>query len=186
MPSQRLFIALPLPEPLRTVLAQLCTSIPHIRWTPPEQLHVTLRFLGDIDSSRIPTMVERLSTIHVEPFLLPLEGVGSFPPKAPPRVLWVGLGNGHPRLHQLRKQIDDALLNLGIEFDVRTFHPHVTLGRCDDEPGPEVTKWLRAHEKFEGPSFRVDAFDLVSSELRPSGAIHRVVEHIPITIGSSA
>lgn len=186
MPTQRLFIALPLPEAVQIVLSQLAAPLPDVRWTPREQLHVTLRFLGDVDTAKISTMVERLSTVHVEPFLLPVEGVGAFPPKGTPRVVWSGLGSGHPRLHQLRKQIDDALLHLGLDFDVRTFHPHVTLGRCSDDAAPAVAKWLRTHQAFAGPSFRVDAFDLVASELRPSGAVHRVIEHLPIATGSSA
>ncbi len=188
MPTQRLFLALPLPEPIQIVLSRLAAeALPGARWTPQHQLHVTLRFIGDVDDTRLSSIVERLSTIQVEPFILPIEGVGAFPAKgAPPRVLWAGLGQGHPRLHQLRQQIDDALLNLGLDFDVRTFHPHVTLARCTPDAAPAVAKWLRTNAAFEGPSFRVDAFDLVSSELRPAGPLHHVIEHIPIATASSA
>lgn len=188
MPARRLFIALPLPEPIQIVLSRLAAeSLPGARWTPQHQLHVTMRFLGDVDDARLPAIVERLSTIQVEPFLLPVEGVGAFPAKGgPPRVLWAGLGNAHPRLHQLRKQIDEALLNLGLDFDVSSFHPHVSLARCTPDAAPAVAKWLRTHAAFEGPSFRVDAFDLLESELRPAGALHHVIEHIPIAAGSSA
>lgn len=186
MPSQRLFLALSLPEPVQAALAALAQPLPHVRWTPAEQLHVTLRFLGDVDSARIPALLERLYTIQVEPFLLPLEGVGAFPPKRPPRVLWAGLGNGHPRLHQLRKQVDEALLNAGLDFDVRTFHPHVTLARCTDEESGGAAQWLRTHQRFEGPAFRVDAFDLMASELRPAGAVHHLIERLPIATASSA
>lgn len=186
MPTQRLFIALPLPEPVLTMLAKLVTPLPHVRWTPPEQLHVTLRFLGDVDSSALDSLLARLSTVRVEPFLLPIEGVGAFPPKAPPRILWAGTGSGHPRLHQLRKQVDDTVLATGIDFDVRAFHPHVTLARCAEEAAGSATRWLRQHQGFEGPPFKVDAFDLIASELHPTGARHERVERFPIAAAPSA
>lgn len=185
MPTPRLFVALPLPEPVRALLASLAAPLPNVRWTPPDQLHVTMRFLGETDSSRIEPLLEHLSRIQVEPFLLPVEGVGAFPPKRPPRVLWAGTGNGHPRLHQLRKQIDEALLSANVDFDLRTFHPHITLARCGED-APAAAHWLHTHRDFEGPPFRVDAFDLVSSELTPAGALHHVIERLPIAAASSA
>jgi len=75
-----------------------------VRWTPVEQIHVTIRFLGEITLELRDRAIERLTTIHVKPFPLPVEGVGVFPTKGVPRVLWVGVGSGHPRLHQLRNR----------------------------------------------------------------------------------
>lgn len=185
MPTQRLFIALALPEAVRNVLAALSTPLPHTRWTPTEQLHVTMRFLGDVDIDRMDTLRERLASVRVAPFLLPIEGVGAFPPKRAPRVLWTGTGSGHPRLHQLRKQIDDAVLAAGIDFDLRTFHPHVTLARCSDEAERAAAHWLRTHKDFEGPPFNVDAFDLVAIELHPAGARHHLVQRFPLAQASA-
>ena len=180
--SQRLFIAISLPEPVRAAVTTLQTPSRHVRWTPVEQLHVTLRFLGDIEPEVYETLVKRLADVRVEPFVLPIESVGVFPQKGPPHVLWVGVGSGHPRLHQLRKQIDDTLLALGLDVELRAFHPHVTVGRCNEHAGSAVSAWLRTHREFAGPVFLVESFDLYASELRPGGAEHRLVAQFPLTV----
>jgi 2'-5' RNA ligase len=82
------------------------------------------------------------------------------------------VGRGHPRLFQLRQRLDDALLACGLDLDVRTFHPHATLARCAEGAAPAIAALLRGRRDFAAPPFRVEAFDLYSSELRPSGAIH--------------
>jgi 2'-5' RNA ligase len=178
--SERLFGALTLPEPIRATLAALPRPIEGVSWTRTDQLHVTLRFLGDVPVSRIEPMIERLTAIRVVPFILPLEGVGSFPPGRPPRVLWLGTGTGHPRLFQLRQRIDDAVLASGVDVDVRTFHPHVTLARCNDGAAAAATHWLHTHRDFSAPPFRVEGFDLYASELRPSGAVYTLKHHFPL------
>jgi len=180
VPAERLFIALTLPEPVRAALVALAEPLPHVAWTRPEQLHLTLRFLGDVPVAQIESMAARLAAVRVEPFLLPVESVGAFPPKRPPRILWAGIGAGHPRLHQLRQRIDDALLAAALDLDVRTFHPHVTLARCPETAAPSVGRWLRRHADFAAPPFRVDAFGLWSSELQPTGAVHKLKQRFPL------
>jgi 2'-5' RNA ligase len=180
--SQRLFIAIALPEPVRAVLAMLAQPLPGVAWTRSEQLHLTLRFLGEVPTEKIESILERLTTVKVASFVLPIEGCGTFPPNAPPRVLWAGVGAGHPRLFQLRQRLDDTLLGCGLRFDVRTFHPHITLARCHEESGPAVAAWLHTQREFVAPPFRVDAFDLYASELRPAGAIHTLLQRFPLAI----
>jgi RNA 2',3'-cyclic 3'-phosphodiesterase len=116
----------------------------------------------------------------VEPFVLPLETVGAFPPNRPPRVLWIGIGQGHPRLFQLRQRVDDALLAAGLPLDVRTFHPHVTLARVAENAAPAARNWLHQHRDASAPPFRVESFDLYASELRPSGAVHTLEQRFPL------
>lgn len=181
MSTQRLFIAVPLVEPIRHALTALMSPLHDVRWTRDEQLHLTLRFLGDTAEERIDPLVTQLARIRVQPFLLPLEGVGAFPPNAPPRVIWAGIGSGHPRLHQLRQKIDDTLIAAGLDADLRRFHPHVTLARCGEHAGSTVLQWLRARRDFAGPSFRVEAFELFSSELQPNGAVHRLLVRFALT-----
>jgi len=178
---ERLFIALALPEPVRAALAAVAKPLPGVAWTRPAQLHLTLRFLGDVPTEQIEPIAERLATVHVEPFLLPVGGLGSFPQKRPTRVVWAGIGAGHPRLHQLRQRIDDALLAAGLDLDVRIFQPHVTLARCPETAAANVSRWLRTHEEFEAPPFRVEAFDLCASELRPEGAVRTLKQRFPLT-----
>lgn len=178
--TERLFVALTLPDPVRDAVAGLAERMSGLHWTRPEQLHVTLRFLGDVPGNKFEPMTDRLADVRVEPFLLPVEGVGTFPPNRPPRVLWVGTGSGHPRLFQLRQRIDDAVLASGLDIDVRTFHPHVTIARCGEDLSPAFPQWLSRHKDYAAPPFRVDSFDLYSSELRPSGAVHTLKKRFPL------
>jgi 2'-5' RNA ligase len=177
---QRLFVAVTLPNALRETLATLPQKIAGVHWSPIEQWHLTLRFIGDVAAEQREVLRDRLRAVAVEPFVLPIEGVGTFPPGRPPRVVWVGTGSGHPRLFQLRQQVDDAILASGLDPDMRTFHPHVTLGRCTGPQTPGLAQWLHRHREFAGPPIRVDAFDLYRSELRPTGAIHTLVERFAL------
>ena len=181
MPTHRLFLALTLPDAVRTTLAAEAQPLPFVTWTPPAQLHLTLRFLGDIDESLLDSLCARLRTVRVAPFLLPVEGVGTFPPNRPPRTLWIGIGSGHPRLFQLRQRVDDALLAAGLStLDLRTFHPHITLARATEAAAKSVAHWLHTHRAFAAPPFRVDSFALFTSTLHPEGAVHTLHERFPL------
>jgi 2'-5' RNA ligase len=181
MSTERLFIALAIPPPVRDALAALAQPLPGVSWTRPEKLHVTLRFLGDVPAEKIDPMIARLAAVQVAPFILPLENTGSFPPPGrPPHVLWIGVGAGHPRLFQLRQRVDDALLASGLQLDVRTFHPHVTLARCADDAAAAAGHWLHAHRETTAPPFRVEAFDLYASELRAGGAVYTLKHRFPL------
>jgi 2'-5' RNA ligase len=181
MSADRLFIAISLPAPVREQLAALSEPMRSIAWTRPEQLHLTLRFLGEIEADWSEKLENALSRVQVEPFLLPLAGMGVFPPRGTARVIWVGVGHGHPRLHQLRQQIDDALLATGLPLDVRIFHPHVTLGRVKESGAPAAAaEFLKRHREFEAAPFRVEAFQLYASELRPGGAVHTLKREFPL------
>ncbi len=180
MVAERLFIALTLPDPVRAAVAELVQPMNGLAWVRTEQLHVTLRFLGDVTEDQLAPMLDHLGRVRVEPFILPVEGVGSFPPNRPPRVVWVGVGRGHPRLFQLRQRVDDAVLASGLPLDVRTFHPHITMARVTGHSNPSLNRWLHGHESFAGPPFRVEAFDLYASELRPDGAVHTLRQRFPL------
>lgn len=180
MQLQRLFIALTLPDTVRASVAALSEPMRGVKWTATEQLHLTLRFIGDTEPEPRDRMIERLRHVRVESFILSPQEVGTFPPNRPPRVVWVGVGSGHPRLFQLRQQIDDAILATGMPLDVKTFHPHITIARCTDELTAAFPRWLHLHREFAAPAFRVDAFDLYSSELRPDGAVHTRLGRFPL------
>lgn len=172
--SERLFVSLGLPEPCRAALAALMEPMEGVRWTRPEQLHLTLRFLGDVLEEQAQRMVASLAQVQVEPFLLPLEGTGTFPPRGNPKILWAGLGNAHTRLFQLRQRVDDALLSAGWQGELRSFEPHITLGRVIQSSVKATEAWLHKHRTFEGPPFRVNSFQLMASELNSAGPMHRV------------
>ena len=179
--TERLFVALTLPAPVRSALAALPTPMIGVNWARPEQFHVTLRFLGDVTAGQRARIIERLNAVRVMSFVLPVEGLGTFPPPGrPPRVIWVGTGSGHPRLFQLRQRVDDALLSAGLDLDVRTFHPHVTLARCTENAGPAVSEWCSARRDFIAPPFRVGSFELYASELRPTGSVYSQRHSFPL------
>lgn len=171
METQRLFVGLVVPEVVRRDLAELAEPLAAVRWIPPENLHLTLRFIGDSDNARRDRIVDALARVRVEPFILPVEGLGVFPTRGPAKVIWAGLGNAHTRLFQLRKQVDDALLSVDMTIDVHSFHPHITIGRLAESYEPkELARFLEQHAKFEAPPFRVGEFQLLASDLRGGGA----------------
>lgn len=164
----RLFVALLPPGSVRTELAALAAPLAGTRWTPADALHLTLRFIGETTAEKQAAMETALARVRVEPFILPVAGVGLFPSRGPSKVLWAGVGNAHPRLFQLRKQVDEALLSVDLTLEVRSFHPHFTLARLDDSYEPKaLAKFTEQHRDFEAPPFRVADFQLLASELAP-------------------
>ena len=176
--SLRLFVALQPSEPARAALAELAAGIAGVSWTPREQFHLTLRFIGEVPDAQAEKIEAALAGVRVRPFLLELESVGGFPPRGHPQVLWAG-ARSHPFLHQLRQQVDDRLLACGTDLELKPFVPHFTLARCREAPPVAVAHWLKRHRGFAGPAWPVDAFYLMSSELARTGAVHRVVRKFP-------
>jgi 2'-5' RNA ligase len=174
-PLQRLFVAIQPPEPVRSALTTLIGDIARARWTPPQQFHITLRFIGDVSDPSQQQIEETLEQVRVRPFFLAVEHVGRFPPRGHPAVVWAGVAS-HPHLHQLRQQVDDRLLTTGVPFELRPFVPHVTLARTKDASLGGVEQWLRHHRDFTGPAWRVDAFHLMASDTSPEGVEHRVLK----------
>jgi 2'-5' RNA ligase len=180
--SARLFVALVPPVTVQTELAELATPLPGVRWTPAENIHLTLRFIGETPPEKQARFEEALAGVRVEPFILPVTGPGIFAHRGPVRVLWAGAGNGHPRLHQLRKRVDEALLTVDSGLAVPGFHPHFTLARLDPSHEPkQIAQFVEKHAQFEGPPFRVAEFQLLASEFqgdRPP--VYRVVRTFPL------
>ena len=168
--AQRLFIALPLPDTVKAQLKRVRYPIAGFAWVPPENLHLTMRFLGEVAAERRTALEARLAGVRVEPFILPVEGTGAFPPRRPPRVVWVGTGRSHPRLFQLRQRLDDALLMGGFDVDMRSFHAHVTVARLGPDTRDLANQWVIENEEFIGPPFRVEGFGLYSSLPGPEGS----------------
>jgi len=164
----RLFTALIPPATVRTELAAVARPLAGVRWIPEENIHLTLRFIGETDDEKTARFTASLERVKVEPFILPVGGVGLFPSRGPAKVLWAGVGTGHTRLHQLRKQVDEALLAVDSGLAVPGFHAHFTLGRIGEthEPKP-LAQFLERHKDFEAPPFRVDEFFLMASEFLP-------------------
>jgi len=170
--DKRLFVAIDLPEATKQILVDLDPKIRGVRWTEAAQMHLTLGFFGDVPEDVDLALREKLSVIVFGVFFLPVVGVGTFPPKGPPKIIWIGVGRGHPHLFQLHKRAQEAALGAGLEPELRPFHPHVTLARCQRISPQSVRKFLKANVDFDGGMIRVDSFHLYSSKLTPAGPIH--------------
>jgi 2'-5' RNA ligase len=169
----RLFIAIDLPDKARSNLESMFFGIPGARWVPLDQLHLTVRFIGEVDGAMFHDIKDCLKEVKVTPFNLHLKGVGHFPPRGKPRVLWVGLEKSDP-LQQLRKKIDTVLMKTGVEPEGRKFSPHITLARLKNTPLNKVTNFLAGNGLYSQEPFQVEDFLLYSSTLSQKGAIHTV------------
>ena len=177
----RLFVAVDLPAKLRPAVAGLAQGIGGARWTRPEQLHVTLRFLGDTPEDRLGDLRARLRQVRMPGFELALRGTGVFPTagtRKPARILWLGLDPPEPL--QALKYAIDAVLGPDPETSKRGFSPHLTLARFPTRPCHELDHFLAEHAGFDGGSFLANSCHLYQSTLRPQGALHEIVESFPL------
>ena len=149
----RLFVALDLPDSVKRSLEPLAKGLGDVRWSTPDQQHLTLRFIGEVGNGAVPEVVEALATVPAMPFALTLEGLGHFPPRGEPRVLWVGVQKS-AELARLKRRIDRALEQAGIPPDGRKFAPHVTLARFREPPLPDrFGSWVARRSLFRTQPF---------------------------------
>lgn len=158
---------------VRERLATLCCGLPGARWVKPEQMHLTLRFIGDVDSTAFKDIREALHEVQGMSFSLRLEGIGFFPPRGKPRVVWVGIPT-NDKLIQLRNRIESALVRAGIEPEGRKFAPHITLARLKNTPPSRIGAYLSHYGLFATDQFEVEEFFLYSSVLNAKGAKHYI------------
>jgi 2'-5' RNA ligase len=169
---KRLFVAIDLPESTKQFLVDLDPKIRGVRWTEAAQMHLTLAFFGDVREDVGLALREKLSAIEFGAFFLPITGAGTFPPKGPPKIIWIGVGRGHPHLFQVHKRVQEAALGAGIEPELRPWHPHITIARCRDVAPQSIRKFLQSNADLDGGMIRVEEFHLYSSKLTPAGPIH--------------
>lgn len=170
--SKRLFVAIDLPDTTRELLANLDPHIRGVRWTDPDQMHLTLGFFGDAREDIELKLREKLCATEFGAFFLPVNGVGSFSSRGAPKIIWIGVGKAHPHLFQIHKRVQEAALAAGIEPELRPWHPHITLAHCRDVSAQTLRKFLQSNAEFDAGMIRVDAFHLYSSKLTPAGPIH--------------
>lgn len=170
----RLFIAIDLPEKIQQEIQGMGRSLPHARATPGDQLHLTLRFIGEVESSRVRDIEETLEFIAMEQFSLRVRGVGTFPPRGTPRVLWAGITPAE-EVRRLRNSIEKKLAEIDIPREGGKYTPHITLARLKNSPLARVQQFLAGNAFLETQAFTVDRFHLYSSQLAAKGAIHRII-----------
>jgi 2'-5' RNA ligase len=176
----RVFIAVPMPEAVARFLKDTRTALEpsgmKARWVPVENIHLTLKFLGDIDATVVDPVAERMDAAAGanEPFVLIARGVGGFPNLRSFRVLWIGLDGDTHRLETLQRDVESELETLGLEKGRRRFHPHLTLARTRQRMdgrrfGLSDASWAQ----HASDAFRVDRICLFASVLKPGGAEYR-------------
>ena len=175
----RAFIAIKLPDEIvaaiRKVQDQIKSSGVKIRWVRPENIHLTLKFLGDINERDI----DQIHTAMIDavkgysPISLSGKGVGVFPNLRRPKVMWVGLGGESGRLIQLQETLDSQLKKIGFSKEKRAFKGHLTMGRVKGRiDTKKLTAILQEMSEFESEPFSAGEIVLFQSDLRPSGAVY--------------
>lgn len=144
-------------------------------WVQPENMHLTLRFLGDVETDRIPDIQSALAAAvqHTAPFSLNARRVGVFPGFRQPRVVWLGMDGQVDQLLNLQGQVAAALLQVGFAPEKRPFRGHLTLGRVKSGINPAVLqRAIFSAEKGESGEFEVQSVTLFRSDLKPTGAVY--------------
>jgi 2'-5' RNA ligase len=175
----RLFVALDLPGEQKDRLLALCNSLPGARWVRDRQFHLSLRFLGEVEGPTLESVQHALNGVRSDPFSLELSGVGHFPPRGTPRVLWAGLAPS-AELLALHRQVDKVLRRVGIPPEERKYAPHVTLARLRETPLPRLLQFVREHAELRSEPFPVTDFQLFRSTLGSEGALHQVEASYPL------
>lgn len=175
----RLFVGIELPIVVAEHLALLAGGIPGARWQGPEKLHLTLRFIGEVDGGTAREISTALERVREPRFEMVLTGMGHFPPRGQPRSVWVGVGDPEP-VAELHAKVDAALARAGIEPDRRKFAAHVTLARLVRSPSRKVAAFLAQHNLFRSAPFEVQHFSLFSSVLSPGGSKYRVEQRFEL------
>ena len=173
----RLFVALELPFDVRERLLGVMGGVPGAKWQDDAQLHLTLRFIGEVEESKLADIHSALSAISFEPFDMSIESTGLFGTIKKPRFLWAGVTPEKP-LKQLAKKIEAALVRCGLAPETRKFVPHITLARCKRD-ATRITRFLERSADLSTASWSVDHFVLYRSHLGHGGAHYEPVAHYP-------
>ena len=174
----RLFAAVEIPQSVRLRLTLLQGGVPGARWMPSENLHLTLRFIGEVDEATASDIDGVLGTLRGPAFELTLKGVGEFGGRDP-HALWVGIAP-NPILLRLAAKIESALQRMGRPAETRKYSPHVTLARLRDAPPQKIGEFLAAHALFDSGPFAVNAYSLFSSHQTPRGSLYSAERTYPL------
>ena len=175
----RSFIAVELPDHIRQAILniqnRLKSNIKGIKWVLPDKIHLTLRFLGDLDKSEIEAVKEAIDTAAGtgSPFLLSARGIGAFPGLTRPRIIWIGLGGGLVSLSELYLNLENQLEAAGVIREERKFKAHLTIGRVKGKVDTvRLVESIKSFKDFEIGTFSVNQIILFKSDLKPAGPVY--------------
>jgi len=170
----RLFVAIRPPRLIRDRLLAMMGGVSGVRWQSDDQIHLTLRFIGEVDRHVASDIAAALGSVHHPRFEIALDGLGVFGRRGQPGVLWAGL-KPHEPLRALHAKIDTACARAGVQREGRVFHPHITLARLKRTSGsPEAL--IQGAGGMTSPPFEVESFGLYESNLTPDGAVYTLAE----------
>jgi len=170
MSSRRLFVAIRPPEPVAEALLDTQEGISGARWQDADNLHITLRFIGEVDRHTAADIESALDSVDFSPFPLSIAGVGQFAGKHRPKAVWARI-EPSPALDELQMRVEMACRRAGLEPVTRKFVPHITLARLNAGSGP-IDGWLAANGPLALGPWTADHFALFESDLTPNGAIY--------------
>lgn len=174
----RLFVAIRPPAPVRDALIDTMEGLAEVRWQDDEQLHLTLRFAGEMDARMAEDLAGALAGVSVPRFDLSLRGVGTFARKGRVHTLWAGVAPS-AELLGLQKKVERACQTSGLEPEHRKFAAHVTIARMRGA-GPALGDWLARHADFASKPWTVEDFRLYESVLAPGGSEYSAVARFPL------
>ena len=177
----RTFIAIPVPESVFVLQGNLKNTIAKktgkVRWIKRDQLHLTLKFMGDTPEGSIDDVRGVMQKIanQMTPFKIFIQGVGCFPKIERPRVIWVGLDGQIDKLNHLVTAVHDGLHPLGFPREEKEFHPHITMARAKypQKKTPDISSFLNT--TYEPIPFRIEKIQFISSELFPNGPVYTIL-----------
>lgn len=175
----RLFVAVDLPDEIKDALQLICHGVEGARWVQERQFHLTLAFLGELSGPQVARVEQGLKRVRGDPFELQLQGVGHFPPRGTPKLLWAGV-EPSDELLELHERVRSALRQCGLQPETRRYAPHITLGRLRAAPLPSVLGFLEAHALQRSEPFAVTDFQLFRSVLARSGAQYSIQASYPL------
>ena len=175
----RLFVGIVFPPELKLRLSLLCSGVPGAKWVDPGNLHLTLRFIGEIAEDVAGDVDDALARLRARRFPLQLAGTGVFGSGDRSRNLWVGVERS-AELIGLRDKIEHALIRAGLAPEQRKFAPHVTLARLQRTAPDKLGEYLAAHAGFRAEPFAVEAFSLIASFPTRAGSVYEDQADYPL------
>lgn len=177
MTLRRLFVALPLPETVTDGLLDTMEGLAGARWQDADNLHITLRFIGEVDRHQADDIISALTGVPFRPLPVALSGVGHFDGPKRPRAIWAKV-TPSPALADLQHSVEMACRRAGLAAETRKFVPHITLARLNSGSDP-IGGWLTRHSCLQLPPWTATGFALFESDLSAQGAIYSEIARFP-------